>query len=191
MMTFTLDFSSVLEIDDECFAKICHQNPHLDFERTARGELVIKPLSSALHGNREAELIAALWQWNNQTKLGKAFSSSTGFHLPNHALYSPDTAWIELSKWQNLDPKERKKFARLCPDFVIELRSESDSLKTLQQKMVEYIDNGVKLGWLIDPQTEQVTIYRVDSEPEVLLKPDVLKGEQVLRDFICELDFLW
>lgn len=191
MMTFTLDLSSVLTLDDEYFEQLCHVNPYIDFERTAEQKLIAKPLSGVLHGNREAQLIAALWQWNKQSQLGKAFSSSTGFHLPNHALYSPDAAWVELSKWQKLDPQELKKFARLCPDFVIELRSESDSLLTLQKKMAEYIENGVKLGWLIDPQKEEVTIYKVGQAPEILAKPKSLSGGDILPDFVCNFDFLW
>ncbi|AFY37691.1 protein of unknown function DUF820 [[Leptolyngbya] sp. PCC 7376] len=191
MMTFTLDFTSVVKIDDEQFAQICKNNPDVQFERSAAGELIIMPPVGVESGNREMDLMGQLWNWNRSKQLGKVFSSSTCFKLPNGALKSPDAAWVELSKWQNLDLQERKKFACLCPDFVIELRSESDSLRTLQNKMTEYIENGVKLGWLIDPQKEEVTVYQVDKEPEVLVKPQSINGDDILPDFVCTLDFLW
>ncbi|NJN74749.1 MAG: Uma2 family endonuclease [Limnothrix sp. RL_2_0] len=191
MMTFTLDFSSILNIDDEQFEKICHNNPDIQFERTAQGELIIMPPVGAESGNREMDLMGALWLWNSKTKLGKVFSSSTCFKLPNGALKSPDAAWIELSRWNKLSAEAKKKFAPICPDFVVELRSESDSIKTLQAKMQEYIDNGTKLGWLIDPQAKEVTIYKLDQTPEILTQPSSLDGGNLLPDFTCNLDFLW
>lgn len=190
-MTFTLDFSSIWTIDDEQFEQLCRNNPDIQFERSATGELIIMPPVGAESGNRELDLMGQLWAWNRRTKLGKTFSSATCFKLPNGALKSPDAAWIELSRWDSLSPEKQKKFAPICPDFVIELRSESDSLQTLQQKMQEYIDNDAKLGWLIDPQAEAVTIYQPHQTPEILQKPQSLSGGDVLPGFICELDFLW
>jgi Uma2 family endonuclease len=191
MMTFTLDFSSILNIDDEQFEKICHNNPDVQFERTAQGELIIMPPVGAESGNRELDIMGQLWDWNRRTKLGKTFSSSTCFKLPNGALKSPDAAWIELSRWNQLSAEAKKKFAPICPDFVVELRSESDSIKTLQAKMQEYIDNGAKLGWLIDPQSQEVTIYQLNQSPKILSKPNVLDGGELMPEFVCELDFLW
>lgn len=191
MMTFTLDFSSVLTLDDDQFEQLCRNNPDVQFERTAQGELIIRPPVGAESGNRELDLMGQLWAWNRRTKLGKAFSSSTCFRLPNGALRSPDTAWISLERWHGLSEAEQKKFAPICPDFVIELRSESDSLQTLQKKMAEYLENGTKLGWLIDPQAKVVTIYQPQKDPQVLTQPTFLEGGDVLPDFICELDFLW
>jgi Uma2 family endonuclease len=191
MMTFTLDFSSILNIDDEQFEKICHNNPDVQFERTAQGELIIMPPVGAESGEREANIITDLMNWNRRTKLGKTFSSSTCFKLPNGALKSPDAAWVELSRWNKLGTEDRKRFAPICPDFVVELRSESDSLKTLQAKMQEYIDNGAKLGWLIDPQSQEVTIYQFNESPKILSKPNILDGGELMPDFTCELDFLW
>lgn len=191
MMTFTLDFSSILTIDDDQFEQLCRNNPDVQFERSAQGELIIMPPVGAESGEREANIITDLTSWNRRTKLGKTFSSSTCFKLPNGALKSPDAAWIELSRWNQLSAEEQKKFAPICPDFVIELRSESDSPQTLQRKMAEYIDNGVKLGWLLDPTAKTATIYRPHQDPEILTEPASLDGGELLPGFVCELDFLW
>jgi Uma2 family endonuclease len=129
--------------------------------------------------------------WNRQTRLGKTFSSSTVFTLPNGSKRSPDAAWVELSRWESLSKEERKKFALLAPDFVIELRSETDRLPPLQLKMAEYRDNGVRLGWLINPRDRQVEIYRLDCDVEVLADPLTLSGEDVLPGFTLDLSPIW
>ncbi|MEM1426785.1 MAG: Uma2 family endonuclease [Cyanobacteria bacterium P01_H01_bin.130] len=191
MMTFTLDFSSVATLDDAQFDQLCRNNPDIQFERTAQGELIIMPPVGAESGNRELDLMGQLWAWNRQKKLGKTFSSSTCFRLPNGALRSPDASWIQLTRWNQLSDAEQKRFAPICPDFVIELRSESDQLQTLQDKMTEYLDNGCQLGWLIDPQTQALTIYQPQRSPEILSQPKTLAGGDLLPDFVCDLDFLW
>ncbi len=134
-------------------------------------------------GRRNLNISMQLGVWNERTGLGVAFDSSTMFQLPNGAFRSPDAAWVELSRWQALTLEEREGFCPLCPDFVIELCSPSDSLKTLREKMTEYIDNGTQLGWLIDPKSKQVEIYRPESSPKVLNAPQMLSGNPVLPDF--------
>ena len=191
MMTFTLDFSSVATLDDAQFDQLCRNNPDIQFERTAQGELIIMPPVGAESGNRELDLMGQLWAWNRQKKLGKTFSSSTCFRLPNGALRSPDASWIELERWNQLSDLEQKRFAPICPDFVIELRSESDQLRTLQDKMNEYLDNGSQLGWLIDPQSKELTIYQPQRSPQILSQPKTLTGGDLLPEFVCDLDFLW
>ncbi len=191
MMTFTLDFSSVATLDDAQFDQLCRNNPDIQFERTAQGELIIMPPVGAESGNRELDLMGQLWAWNRQKKLGKTFSSSTCFRLPNGALRSPDASWIQLERWNQLSDADQKRFAPICPDFVIELRSESDQLQTLQDKMTEYLDNGCQLGWLIDPQSQTLTIYQPQRSPEILNQPKTLAGGELLPDFVCDLDFLW
>jgi len=131
-------------------------------------------------GNREAELIIDLGIWNRQTQLGYTFSSSTIFKLPNGADRSPDAAWIRRQRWESLTPEQRRKFPPIAPDFVIELRSATDELETLRQKMREYLDAGVQLGWMINPQQQPVEIYRQGRDVEVVALPAELSGEDVL-----------
>ncbi|PSB55703.1 Uma2 family endonuclease, partial [Chamaesiphon polymorphus] len=158
---------------------------------TAQGVLVIMPPVGAESGNYESELGGQLFVWNYRTRLGKTFSSSTVFTLPNGSKKSPDAAWVELSRWEAVSREERKKFAQLVPDFVIELRSETDRLPPLQAKMAEYRDNGVRLGWLINPQDRQVEIYGFEREIQVLSAPMTLSGEDVLPGFILDLSPIW
>jgi Uma2 family endonuclease len=128
-----------------------------------------------------------LGYWNRQNNLGKAFDSSTGFKLPNGATRSPDVSWIKIERWNALTPEQRKRFLPLCPDFVIELVSESDDLTDTQAKMREYIANGLRLGWLINPKNKQVEIYHQNQEIEILQSPLSLSGEDVLPGFILDL----
>jgi Uma2 family endonuclease len=158
-------------------------NRDLSLELNATGELIIVPPVGGESGNQEADLITDLNIWNRQTGLGKVFSSSTIFKLPSGAKRSPDAAWVKLERWEALSLEERKKFPPLAPDFVIELRSESDRLKPLQDKMQEYLENGVRLGWLINPQDKQVEIYRQNQAVEVGIIPITLCGEDVLPGF--------
>jgi Uma2 family endonuclease len=183
---------STVKFTAEQFEQVCEANPDRSFELTAAGILVEMPPVGVESGNRESEIGADLAIWNRQTKLGKVFSSSTIFTLPNGSKRSPDAAWVELSRWEAVSREERKKFARLVPDFVIELRSETDKLPKLQEKMVEYRDNGVQLGWLINPHQQQVEIYRLGHEEvEVLSAPMTLSGEDVLPGFTLDLSPIW
>jgi Uma2 family endonuclease len=187
----SIDVSGItLRLTHEQFERICQNNPERVFELTKDGELEIMSPVGGDSGSYESELTIDLGNWNRQTRLGKTFSSSTAFILPNGAERSPDAAWVELSRWEALTPAQRKKFPPLAPDFVIELRSETDSLKKLQQKMQEYRDNGVRLGWLINPQQQQVEIYRQGRDIEVLENPTSLDGEDILPGFILDLGSL-
>jgi len=174
-------------LSDDQFYQLCQINEDWKLEQTAKDKLIILPLSSLITGNREAELNGNLMLWNRQTKLGKVFSSSTVFTLPNGGKRSPDVAWIANERWESLSIKEREKFAKICPDFVIELRSRTDSLSQLQEKMQEYLNSGLRLGWLIDPQNQQIEIYRQNQPVEIVSLPTTLSGENVLPGFILEL----
>jgi Uma2 family endonuclease len=191
MTAITLNFPPTARLSDEQFTQLCSANRDLQFERTSTGELIIMPPTGGETGKRNSIINLELGIWNRQTQLGVVFDSSTGFKLPNGADRSPDASWIPLTKWNNLTPQEREKFLPLCPDFVIELRSPTDTLKTLQEKMLEYIDNGTRLGWLINPQDRQVEIYRVGQDKEVLDNPVMLSGENVLPGFVLNLQTIW
>ncbi|MEW6498172.1 MAG: Uma2 family endonuclease, partial [Cyanobacteriota bacterium] len=160
-------------------------------ELTAQGELIIMPPTGGESGIRNADLTTDLSLWNRQTRLGKVFDSSTEFRLPNGAKRSPDVSWVKLERWNALSPEDRKRFPPLCPDFVIELRSETDSLKDLRAKMQEYQANGARLGWLIDPQTPLIEIYRPSTDVETINfsfdAPPTLSGEDVLPEFVLDL----
>ena len=145
------------------------------------------PPVGGVSGNREADLISLVGLWNRQTQAGRVFSSSTIFRLPNGGSRSPDVAWIAEERWNSLSTLEQERFPPLCPDFVIELRSRTDSLSQLEEKMQEYIDSGLRLGWLIDPQAQKVIIYRPPQEVETISLPTTLSGEDVLVGFILDL----
>ncbi|MEH2078843.1 MAG: Uma2 family endonuclease [Nostoc sp.] len=186
MSPLTLKLDTV-HLSDEQFYHLCQNNRELKFERTAKGELIIMSPVGGESGNREADLIIDLGIWNRQTALGYTFSSSTIFKLPNGADRSPDAAWIQRERWQTLTPEQRRKFPPIAPDFVIELRSATDDLEMLCSKMQEYMDAGVQLGWLIDPQHQQVEIYRQKQYVEVQNLPTQLSGESVLLGFSLSL----
>lgn len=180
-----------LIVTPEQFIEIAIANRDLKLERTATGELIVMPPTGSDTGAKNSDINGQLWFWNHQTKLGKTFDSSTGFHLPNGADRSPDAAWIRQERWQQLTPEQQASFAPICPDFVIELRSKTDSLKTLQEKMKEYIENGVRLGWLIDRKHQTVSIYRQNQNIETLEQPSSLSGEDILPGFILDLTEIW
>lgn len=187
-----LDVHSItLRVTHEEFEKLCQDNPERSLELTASGELVVMPPVGGESGNSESELGADLVIWNRQTRLGKTFSSSTIFVLPNGAERSPDAAWVELSRWEALTPEQRKKFPPLAPDFVIELRSATDRLPPLREKMKEYQVNGVHLGLLIDPKKKQVEIYRPGQESSVLESPASIDCGEVMPGFILSLSEIW
>lgn len=178
---------NAVHLTDEQFYQLCQNNRELKFERTAKGELIIMPPVGGESGNREADLITDLVIWNRQTGLGYTFSSSTIFKLPNGADRSPDAAWICRERWEALTPEQRRKFPPIAPDFVIELRSATDRLEILQEKMREYLNAGVRLAWLINPQQQQVEIYRSQQAVEVQSLPTELSGENVLPEFTLNL----
>jgi Uma2 family endonuclease len=187
MTAITLNLKPAIHLTDEQFYQLCQANRDVRFERTAEGELIVMPPTGGETGDRNSEMNFQLRGWNRQTRLGKTFDSSTGFKLPNGADRSPDAAWVRLERWEALTPEQRQKFPPLAPDFVIELRSATDDLKPLRAKMQEYRDNGVRLGWLIDPQRRIVEIYRLGTDVEVLQSPTTLSGEDVLPGFVMDL----
>ncbi|MFN6517545.1 MAG: Uma2 family endonuclease [Nostoc sp. CreGUA01] len=188
MTVLSLHLPTNLQFTDDEFEQIIAVNKDLRLELTAQGELVIMPPTGGETGNRNFDLLGQLWFWNSKNNLGKAFDSSTGFKLPNGATRSPDASWIRIERWNTLTPQQRKKFLPLCPDFAVELVSETDELKDTQAKMHEYLANGLQLGWLINPKDQQVEIYRPNQVPEVLQSPTSLSGEDVLPGFILNLE---
>ena len=186
-----VDFKSIVDMTDEQFYQLCRVNPDLKFERNAQGEIIIMPPTGGETGNRNAEIGADFVIWNRQAELGVCFDSSTCFKLPNGANRSPDVAWILRERWEALTPKQQEKFPPICPDFVLELMSPSDNLKDTRAKMREYMDNGARLGWLINRQNRQVEIYRQKQDVEVLESPGTLSGEDVLPEFVLNLQQIW
>ena len=186
MTTLTLNLDAIVQLTYDSFYALCQANPDTKFERTAKGELVVMPPTGGETGNRNIELAFQLQAWSRQNRLGIAFDSSTGFKLPNGANRSPDAAWMLLARWEALTIEQRRRFPPVAPDFVVELRSDTDSLPVTIAKMQEYIDNGVRLGWLIDPKTKQVEIYR-QGQSKILSSPTSLSGEEVLPGFILDL----
>lgn len=191
MNALTVNLESVIEMTDEQFFKLCQANRDLRFERTAKGELIIMPPTGGETGNRNGKITQQLFNWTDADGSGIAFDSSTCFKLPNGADRSPDAAWIKLEKWNTLTDEQKEKFPPISPDFVIELLSPSDSLKVAQEKMREYIDNGVRLGILINRKSRQVEIYRTGKEVEVLESPATVSGEDVLNSFVLNLGMIW
>ncbi|MEB3826069.1 Uma2 family endonuclease, partial [Phormidium sp. CCY1219] len=177
MSAIAINLNPIIQLTDEQFYQLCRENPDVKFERNATGELIVMPPTGGTTGNRNFKLVQQLANWADIDKTGIGFDSSTGFNLPNGSDRSPDAAWIKLERWETLTPEQQEKFPSIAPDFVVELRSARDSLASLQEKLQEYIENGVKLGWLIDCQNRRVEIYRPGRDPEILSDPAVVSGE--------------
>jgi Uma2 family endonuclease len=191
MTALTVNLNPVIELTDEQFFQLCQANRDLRFERTATGELIIMPPVGGETSNRNGRLNQQLFNWAEADGTGIAFDSSGGFKLPNGADRSPDASWVTLERWNTLTQEQQTRFLPLCPDFVVELLSPSDSLKVAQEKMREYRDNGARLGWLINRKSRQVEIYRIGQEVEVLESPASLSGEDVLAGFVLNLTAIW
>ena len=191
MNALTVNLKSLIEMTDEQFFQLCQNNRELRFERNANGELIIMPPTGGETGNKNARITQQVMNWTDVDGTGIAFDSSTCFKLPNGANRSPDASWVKLERWNALTDEEKQKFPPICPDFVIELLSPSDTLKTTQEKMEEYIDNGVCLGILINRKFRQVEIYRQGREVEVLDSPATVSGEDVLKGFVLNLGMIW
>jgi Uma2 family endonuclease len=187
MTALTLNLDSIAHLTHDQFRELCRENRDIRLELTAKGELIVMPPTGWESGNRNIKLAARLQNWTETDRTGIAFDSSTGFILPNGAIRSPDAAWVALERLTalNLDPEG---FLPLAPDFVIELRSSSDRLKPLQDKMQEYLDNGVRLGWLLNPKDRTVEMYRMGKGIEVLQSPTEVSGEEVLPGFVLSLE---
>lgn len=187
----TLKLKPAIALSENQFYSLCRQNPDVKIERTPNGELIIMPPTGGETGRKNAELLADFIFWNRKTELGVVFDSSTCFRLPQGSDRSPDISWVKKERWEALTPEEQEKFPPLCPDFVLELLSPSDNLSQAQAKMLEYLSNGVKLGWLIIPQTQQIEIYRQDQPVEILQSPVELSGEAILPQFTLNLTWIW
>jgi len=183
MTAITLNLDPITRLTPEQFYELCMANRNVAMERSPTGELIIVPPIGGVSGEREADLITELVLWNRQTQAGVVFSSSTVFNLPNGGDRSPDAAWVRKEVWDSLSQGEKEKFPPICPDFIIELRSRSDRLKPLQAKMQEYLASGLQLGWLINPQDQQVEIYRPNQQVKTLAYPVELSGELILPGF--------
>jgi Uma2 family endonuclease len=173
------------------FFDFCHRNGEVRIERTTDGDLSIMPFTGGETGRQSGNLFMQLANWSQRDGTGLAFDSSTGFWLPNGAMRSPDTSWVLRPRWEALTQRERQEFPPLAPDFVLELRSPSDRLAHLQAKLYEYVDNGVRLGWLIDPSTRRVEVYRPGESPQVLDNPATLSAEPELPGFELHLGSVW
>jgi Uma2 family endonuclease len=180
-----------LDLTDEKFLELCLDNPTLRLEITAKGELIVMGPTSSETGRRNAKLNQRLANWAEQDGTGECFDSSACFTLPNGAKLSPDASWVRRDRYEALTEDEREQFAPLCPDFVVELRSKTDRLARLQAKMSEYIENGAGLGWLIDPASRRVYVYRPGREVETLDAPETVAGDPVLPNFILQLREIW
>jgi Uma2 family endonuclease len=191
MNPLTISLNPGVALSDEQFYQLCRNNPDLKFERNDRGDLIIMPPTGGETGRRNLKISQQLGIWTDQDGTGVAFDSSTCFRLPSGSDRSPDASWVEQQRWDALTPEQRETFPPLCPDFVIELMSPSDTLKVVRAKMQEYMDNGAKLGWLINRKDRQVEIYRVDQDIETLQSPTHLSGETTLPEFVLDLGPIW
>jgi Uma2 family endonuclease len=178
-------------MSDAQFYQLCITNPDLKFERNAQGDLLIMSPTGGETGQRNGELATEFVLWNRRHRRGVVFDSSTGFKLPGGGERSPDVAWVEQSRWDALTPEQQQAFPPIAPDFVLELLSPSDRLATVQAKMQEYMASGVRLGWLIDPGSQQVEVYRQGQASERLVRPASLSGETVLSGFVLNMELVW
>ena len=177
-----------LQVTQQQFIAFAATNRDLQLERTSQGELIVNPPTGWETGKRNRSLTGQLDRWYEENDtLGEAFDSSTGFILPNGAIRSPDASWVSQERWEALTPEDKATFPKICPDFVVELRSRSDAIRPLQNKMKEYLDNGTKLGWLIDPQQQRVEVYQIGKKTEILENPTELSAEPILSGFILNL----
>ncbi len=196
MSAHIIDLKPVTEcISDDDFVSLCASNPELKLEIDEAGKLIVMSPTGSESGRKNADLLIQIGIWNRQYKLGKVFDSSTGFKLSNSATRSPDVSWIKNTRWNSLNDKQKKGFAPIDPDFVIELLSpicetvsfRTDDLLVAQQKMEEYMNCAVQLGWLINPKDREVEIYRIGKDKEVLQNPSSLSGETLLPNLLVDL----
>ncbi len=190
-LPIVLRLSPLISMSEDQFLAFCEQNDAIRIEKTANGELELMPPVHIDTGSKELEIASQLRNWTRQDGSGVAFGPSAGFMLPNGAVRSPDASWIRKSRLAELSERDKRGFGRICPDFVIELRSRSDSLRTLQAKMEEYMANGARLGWLLDPRNKRVHIYRPNMETQILENPETVSAEPELAEFVLELEDVW
>lgn len=186
-----LQFSPFLEMTDDQFFEFCQANRDVRIERNSQAEIIIMPPTGWETGDKNSEINFQLRLWAKNDGTGKTADSSAGYKMPNGAIMSPDASWVLKERLEKVPPVKRRKFLPLAPDFVIELRSQSDSLSKLQEKMREYIENGVSLGWLIDSLERKVYVYRPEKEVEMLENPPEISGEPLLKGFTLSLKEIW
>ena len=182
---------SKFQMNDDEYFHFCQLNHDLRIERSSEGDIIVLAPTGGRGGIQNAELLVAFGNWAKRDGSGRFFDSSTEFILPNRAGRAPDLSWVRNERWDSLTEKEQEQFPPLCPDFVVELRSKTDRLKTLMAKMEEYTANGAQLGWLIDPLERKVHIYRPGVDPEVIDDPETVSGEPLLKGFVLDLRALW
>ena len=188
MTALTLNLSSLVDkVSDRELELLSRDNPDTRLETNSTGQLIVMPPTGGETGNRNLRLAFQIELWNIKSKLGKVFDSSTGFKLSNDAVRSPDVSWIPLSAWNSLTKQQRRKYLPIDPDFVLELMSPTDNLSELQNKLKEYMNCGVRLGWLINPDAKQVEIYRQGKDTEILDNPQTLSGEDIMPNLIVDL----
>lgn len=187
-----LNFGTFLRpMKNDEFLQLSRDNQDVQIEMTKDGDLIIMPGTGGLTGRRNSRIIRRLDEWAETNATGVAFDSDTIFCLPNGAKKIPDASWLSIEKWNSLSEEEKDKIVPFAPDFAIELRSRTDSLKDLQEKMQEYIENGTSLGWLIDPATRKIHIYRPNSDVEILENPSEISGEPLLQGFTLNVQEIW
>ena len=191
MTAFTINLNPIVELTEEQFYHLCRVNPDVKFERNAQREIIIMSPTGGETGKCNAKLTTRFYLWNEETNLGEVFDSSTCFRLPNGADRSPDVSWIQKERWDRLTSEQKEKFPPIAPDFVLELMSPTDSLKETQDKMKEYMENQVRLGWLMNRKSRRVEIYRAGKPVEVLSNPSQLSGEDVLPGLVLDLRMIW
>jgi len=186
-----VDLGVIPVFSDQDFLDFCSENRDSRIERESDGVITVMPPAYTEIGAMNAQLSGLIGIWAKRDGTGRVYDSSTGFTLANGALRSPDVSWISHARWNALSDEEQSGFAHICPDFVIELRSESDTLRKLQSKMQEYIENGSSLGWLIDPIERRIYVYRPGVDIEIMENPAVVFGEPLLKGFELNLTEIW
>lgn len=187
----TIHVSPALDLTDEQFFELCQINSDLRLERNAKGDIIVMPPTGGETGNRNTSITGQLYSWTRRDGSGAAFDSSAGFKLPNAADRSPDAAWVSHERLAQLTPEQKRKFIPLCPDLVVELLSYTDSLAAIRTKMAEYIENGARLGWLIDPDARRVFVYRPTAPVEELKGVTQVSADPELPGFTLDLSDIW
>lgn len=187
----TLRLRPVIDVTPELLLELSSLNSDLRLELTAEGELIVMTPTGGEAGHRNLALAVQLGNWSERDGRGIAFDSSTGFELKRRSVLSPDASWVLRPRWDALSAAERETYPPLCPDFVVELGSPSDTVRSLQRKMVEWLDNGIRLGWLIDPKSKRVFVYRPDASVEQLDAPKTVSADPVLPGFVLDLTKIW
>lgn len=187
----TLHLDPVVKLSNDELFDLCQRNRDLRIERTDRGEIIVMSPAGGKTSNRNSAITGQLWAWARRDRTGQAFDSSCGFTLPNGAMRAPDAAWVERTHLGALPREQQEKFLPLCPTFVIELRSPSDTLASVRTKLEEYLDNGARLGWLIDPLERRVHVYRPGVAVEIFDGPSSIAGDPELPGFVLDLDEVW